>query len=111
MNSNSKQYTLTIKQLTENTVHSTQYTLHSKTVSSKQYIISIPQKKNPAYGRHLISQPMQKVAPIPKRTEMDRKGVFIFIYLGECPKSSNNKNFEFFLLFSREATFFLNNLI
>ena len=31
-------------------------------------------KKHPAYGRHWISWLVQRVAPIPKRTETNRKG-------------------------------------
>ena len=31
-------------------------------------------RKNPEYGRHGISRPIRKVAPIPKRTETNRLG-------------------------------------
>ena len=42
---------------------------------------NISGKKNPPYGGHWISWTMRMVAPIPKRTEVDRKGQFIlFIF-------------------------------
>ena len=36
--------------------------------------------KNPAYGRHWTSRPMQILAPIPKRTEIEEE---IFLGVGQ----------------------------
>ena len=52
------------------------------------------QVKNSAYGRHWLSQRVQRVALIPKQTEMDRKKNF---FKENCKKKTQNLNYSYIL--------------